>query len=465
VSTPHNVNRRATRILLVTDSAALPTGLAETTRLIFNSLLRAYPDAYELSQVGFFHCYAVTQPPWPIRPTKTAQAKGGIRFSEDDLYGEKTVPEVVRHWRPDIVFGFGDPQRLLHLCIPADGREHRVILYLNFDGLPLPPGWAPQLSRADAIVTKSDFSRRVLLDSLGTAAPKRVSFLYSPADTERFKPISKAEKQELRSNLLPEWMPQDAFILGWNGRNQWRKQVWLLYKVLHYLRHGDYFVCSDCGRITPGDWNPCPRDKAREGESPSEQRPGYKFEYCDFCKSERFAKADRLENIFLWNHMPDPEEGDWSCRELERQFGVHANRDIFYTEGYALKSSLGPEAMPILYQLWDCLLYLSGGEGFGLPAWEAMCAGVPVIYTNYSSHAEFLGRAGAGIPVGGILQPEAKQCIWRMIGDVGQTIGAVRRLYFERGLAERFGQNGHAFVQEYSTEIQVKKWHEIFQGL
>jgi len=121
--------------------------------------------------------------------------------------------------------------------------------------------------------------------------------------------------------------------------------------------------------------------------------------------------------------------------------------------------------VPTLYNLWDCLLYHSGGEGFGLPAWEAMCAGIPTIYTNYSAHAEFLGKANAGLAVGGILQPEPKNCIWRMIADLPEVIEAVRRLYFDRKLATLLGSNGRAFVQNYTPEVIVEKWHKIFQSL
>jgi glycosyltransferase involved in cell wall biosynthesis len=92
-----------------------------------------------------------------------------------------------------------------------------------------------------------------------------------------------------------------------------------------------------------------------------------------------------------------------------------------------------------------------------------MCIGRPVIYTDYSSHAEFLGRAKAGLPVNGILQPEVKSCVWRMIADVPQALEAVRRLYFHRELASQLGSNGRAFVRDYTPAIQARKWHEMFQ--
>ena len=55
-----------TRILIVTDSPILPTGLPETTRLIFANLIAKYPKEDELHQLGLFQCYAVTTPQSPV---------------------------------------------------------------------------------------------------------------------------------------------------------------------------------------------------------------------------------------------------------------------------------------------------------------------------------------------------------------------------------------------------------------
>ena len=118
----------------------------------------------------------------------------------------------------------------------------------------------------------------------------------------------------------------------------------------------------------------------------------------------------------------------------------------------------------MLYNLWDGLLYLSGGEGFGMPAWEAMCSGLPAVYTNYSAHGELLTRGGAGIPVGGVLQPERHSCIWRMIADVPQTIEAIRRLYYDRALGPALGASGRKFVEQFARDVQVEKWHQVFHA-
>ena len=97
--------------------------MAETTRLIFETLGAAYPEAYEIQQIGLVHSFAISVPKWTIHPTRTVpMANGELDLDGSDLHGEKTFPEIVRRFQPDIVFAFNDPQHLAFLCTPAGTR-------------------------------------------------------------------------------------------------------------------------------------------------------------------------------------------------------------------------------------------------------------------------------------------------------------------------------------------------------
>lgn len=454
------------RILVITDSPTLPTGQAETTRLIFSSLLAKYPQDYEVHQIGLFQCYSVTQSTWPVHSTMTFKNREGkLDFTPEDKYGQKTFFRLLPKIQPDVVFAFGDPQTVLYLCLPARDRRFKLILYLNFDGLPMPPTYGPILDRADLIFTVSEFSMQVATRCLPVIAREKVGYRNSPADLDRFAPATERARAEMRRDLLPSWMPPDAFLMGWIGRNQWRKQVWVLYKVLHYLRTGEYLLCQTCGRVSLIDWDPTRQSHLQQIAFVLESRPGYRYETCGHCGSRETEKAKPLNDVFLWCHMPDEPDEAWPAHTLEQQFGLSRNRDLHYTPDHGLKSALAPGDMPMLYSIWDCLLYLSGGEGFGLPAWEAMCSALPVIYTNYSAHGKFLSDARAGIPVGGVLQPEPKNCIWRMVADVTQAIEAVRLLYLDRKLAQQLGANGREFVKQFAVATQVEAWNQSFKQL
>ena len=213
------------------------------------------------------------------------------------------------------------------------------------------------------------------------------------------------------------------------------------------------------------DWDPTRQADPNVVTLVLESRPGRGCNRCSHCGSSAVERARPLADLFLWCHMAEEHENAWSPRLLESMFGLCRDRDVYYTPDHALKSALAPDDVPMLYRIWDGLLYLSGGEGFGLPAWEAMCSALPVVYTNYSAHGEFLTRGRAGLPVGGTFQPEEKSCIWRMVADVPQAIEAVRRLYFDRALARELGANGRAFAGRFGIDTQVEAWHRTFTQL
>lgn len=78
----------------------------------------------------------------------------------------------------------------------------------------------------------------------------------------------------------------------------------------------------------------------------------------------------RLVRRARWLHL--------RCSEL-----VHVDRD------------LDDVSMQQLYRTASCLVHPARAEGFGLPIAEAMLAGVPVIATDYSGHADFCTEATA----------------------------------------------------------------------
>ncbi len=65
---------------------------------------------------------------------------------------------------------------------------------------------------------------------------------------------------------------------------------------------------------------------------------------------------------------------------------------------YSLESFLDSKDLSELYKESSILLMCSRGEGFGIPAGEAMLSGIPVIYTNWSALPE-VAQADGNYPV------------------------------------------------------------------
>ncbi|MDD2402026.1 MAG: glycosyltransferase [Clostridia bacterium] len=55
-----------------------------------------------------------------------------------------------------------------------------------------------------------------------------------------------------------------------------------------------------------------------------------------------------------------------------------------------LPQTLSSREMPSLYRGVNCFVLATHGEGWNMPAFEALACGVPVITTNWSAHADYL---------------------------------------------------------------------------
>lgn len=350
------------KILICTDSHVLHTGLAEVTRLIFANLLAKYKSEYQVVQIGFFHSNPIMEPLWQIIPTQLEQdPNGNMKFKEADRYGQLTYPNVVRDYKPDIVFGYGDPWYVNHMVNHKSIMNHAMVLYLTYDGIPYGDADQDWLKNVDQLVTCADFSKKVMIESMPKLDESRIEVLYHPADLARFNKLEPSAKAMHRKNLCAQ-VPENAFIMGWAGRNQWRKQVWKPYEILSYLRSGEYLICQDCDEITPLPYNPMTRKYI---DTYAGSTTKFDTTICSHCKSSNVIKADPINDIYLWCHMA-PEDRHWPVEILQRQFNLQ-NGEVIYTPNFSRSAGLDPNFMNILYNVWDLNIYLSGGEGFGLP--------------------------------------------------------------------------------------------------
>lgn len=422
------------KILLVGHSGYMYSGNAEVLRNIFIPLLTRYSDQYSVRQLGLVNVSAVTDVPWEVISTLDL-------LPDSDLYGEVTLPNLLSQWNPDIVFIFNDPWPALRQIrlIPASVQ---VVAYLSVDGFPLPPELG-ELCRARLIATMSEFSKGVLLQVPGLRGLE-IRVVSAPVDIARFSPIGREEKFELRNRLYPNEVPVDKFVLGWVGRNQWRKQLWVNFHAMSLIKTGNYKICSNCHCVT-ADLT--------------------EIKFCQRCGCGNLESASPIKDIVLWIHTPTgPGSGDWNCIELEKIYNL-TKSDIYYTDGCDDRHHLSRDDISALYKSWDALLCCSGGEGFGLPVIEAMACGIPVIYSMYSSHAEVATIANAGIGVTGVLQPERTSHIMRFISDPYAIVQSVLRLKDSPDASDELGKNGVRYARGVSMDVIAEVWHNIFEGL
>jgi len=449
--------------------------LAETCRNIFIPLLERYSNDYEIHQIGWFHRDTSINVPWPIYPTKfDRQPNGQLRLDDSDRYAQKTFPEVVSRLKPDIVFAYSDLWTFDHILANPLRNTYRLCAYYTIDGQPYyghieadgATAWGRMLSKADRLVVLSHFGEEVLHDSCQELRGKHIDVRYHPLDLKRFPEYTAEQRSAMRTQILPKVLDEkEVFLCGWLGRNQFRKQNHKLWETLHYMVYGDYIECNKCNRITIKEWN----HSGRKTKNPRSGRNldqltlydrGYEYDHCWHCKSEDIVQGEEDPNFWMWFHMAKGEPGyRWDLHERMWDVGHRA----IWTNGTDGSVGISQEEMISLITCWDMMFYPSGGEGFGNPAFECLAAGTPIVYSDYSSHAEFC-RFG-GLPVRVTYQPEMAHAIQRSVVDTNHAVEQILKLRRDEKLRKDLGAAGRHHAFSFSTQHMVGPWNKIFSQM
>lgn len=456
------------KILTVTDSPRIHTGLGENCRLMFKDLLARYPDKYEVESLGWFN-FSNSEPiSWPVHSTNTVQQPNGTHaFDAEDRYGQRTFEGVLAKFKPDIVWAAGDMWCFEHLIHSPNRNSFRLSLYYTIDGAPyfgtwLNPDhsseWGSKLCKADEVVVWSEFGEKVLKESCPELRNRDISVIYHPTDVSRFRYLNPEQKKKERQRLYSGHVPTDAFVLGFIGRNQFRKQNYKIWEVMHYIKHGDYIECKDCDRITIKEYN-WNNQTVKTGPT-YRYEASYNYDCCWYCRSKNITEGQARPDIYLWQHMPKTDPA--------YNFDLHAKmwkiQDKVICTGIENQGKGIPaQQLAELMSTWDGFVYLSGGEGFGIPAFEAQMCGLPVIYSNYSSHADFAQYGG--LPVRCDFIPEFAFAINRAIADTGDTIKQILWAYRNRDKFAQLGQNGRVNAISKNVTTISTQWNNLFDKM
>ncbi len=462
------------KILICTHSAALHSGLSETTRNIFIPLLQKYKDKYEIHQLGYFHHAAPEQIPWPIYPTKVVSTPHGPRPMDEDRYGQVSFDEIVARVQPDIVFGYGDMWHFEHMLNSPLRNSYRMMCYYTIDGQPYfgqlhadnSTDWGKKLLKADEIAVITHFGKEVLQRGCKELENVDIKVVNHPLDMSRYNVLNEEQKLKVRDRTMPKQMSRNCFIAGFVGKNQFRKQNYKLWEISHYVIYGDYIECLDCKEITIKEWNHTTRTIKDPDKYPGEldkitmYSHDYRYEHCWHCKSKNIKPGVPQPNFYLWTHT-DRNEPGYNPDFHERMWKIQNN--CITTSGLGPLVGVKSKDLALLMSSWDCMLYPSGGEGNGNPAQEALACGVPVVYSDYSSHSEFCHFGG--LPIRCTYQPEMANGIQRAVVDTGHAVKQLISLIRDPKLKNSLGVRGRLHVSQFSIPNLVDVWDQIFVGM
>jgi glycosyltransferase involved in cell wall biosynthesis len=349
------------RIMPVSDSPWAPTGFGTNSKNVGCIL---YNDGHH---IGYGGCqnpqHGTWGTSWPLGQTeKKAYFENlPIMFPGQERFGEKSFPEWIKRYKPELVLAHLDFQMFKHMTdmkqpqavtLPMYGPDRKLLtrkqrmelmnqafkevskgpswklsVIIPYDGEPSIPEWQLQIDQVDYGIAMSRYGQIGLKKDFG------VDTTYIPhgVDTGLFKPI-------LKPKYGKEDKP-DAFIVGCVARNQHRKNLPRLVKGFAQFVQKNKLSSDQAKLILHMDWN---------------DAMGWKF--------PKFAELYGLKDYLMPPIMGNLDAGE----------------------------SATEEEMAHLYNCMDVFVLPTAGEGFGIPTLEAMSCGVPICATNYTTSWELI---------------------------------------------------------------------------
>lgn len=379
--------------------AAVSTGFARCTHAACDALHAA---GHEVNVLGINYYGDPHSFPYPIHPC--VQPLDGGR----DGFGVLRLQRLLARLEPDVVVILNDPwnvapyfESMDELFLQMPGRKRpKVVGWLAVDGINQD---GEPLNRLDLAVTWTAWALGELqkggFRGAGSVVPLGV-------DTVRFRPL---DKKAARAQLLPG-LPEDAFLVGVVGRNQMRKRLDL---TLEY-----------------------------------------------FAEWIRGANEEIRRRAGLFMHVAPTGENGVDLRRLAKHFGLGGRVRLFEPP---IGTGAPDDLMPLIYNCFDVYLTTTQGEGWGLPALEAMACGVPVVAPDWSGlggwawpAARLVDCAGTAptAPVGA----GAGCYILGGIPDRAETIRALDDLFEDDEERARLAERGLELASEHTWDSVAERF-------
>lgn len=173
------------------------------------------------------------------------------------------------------------------------------------------------------------------------------------------------------------------------------------------------------------------------------------------------------DRTVLWLHTQPISNVGIDLYSYVKKLKIENN--VIFSYGSEKASEWSEEAMCRLYNIFDCNVSASSGEGFGLPILESMACGVPQIGTNISSFPELLGDSeeGRGLLVKCELQMIQDGCVRGLIDEDKLYEAMVKmQAYWDKNYdLDKIDIKCIKFAENYTWKKITDEWINLFNNL
>lgn len=360
---------------------------------------------------------------------QTLELDGGEKFDykiyghqPTNAYFSQTMSVLLRKLKIDRFIILLDTFMLYPWFLNIDTAPAKTFFWFPSDGGGgLPKDCIKILQKINEPVAMAEFGQKQVADYYGL----NVKHIPHGVDSKSFYPIPEIDRKELRK----KWGLSDKFVIGVVARNQPRKNLDRTMKSMSII-------------------------------------------------------SKQIPNAVLFLHL-DPNDianQMFSIPELAKKYGIE-NR-VHYS-GMSSHAGFPQSQMNDLYNLMDCFLLTTSGEGFGVPIIEAMSCQVPVVATDYTTTPELVikNNCGLGINLSGVEtidlfahhSKEYDEAVFngtmtgsweveRGICDIQHAALQVKFIHDNPDIAKKMGEKGRsAVLTKYNFEIVGKQWEEVLK--
>lgn len=433
------------RLLVVGEFSKLHTGFSMYCYHLMSELYKT--GKYEIAEYSSYirtHDSRAMEVPWkvygvmPDDPSQDAQ----FNSNPNNQFGAAKFDSVLLDFKPHTVLSVRDPWFDSFINQSVYRPFFNFVWMTTADSEPFRQEWLDDLKNCDAVLTYSDYGKKVLETQTGGKL-KVAAVPYCGCETKLVHPHK--DKNEAKHNLNLE---SDTIIFGTVMRNQPRKLFPELFKSFgRYLQ-----LCVENGR---------------------EDLAAKSFLHCHTCVVDvgwnipLELKRSKISHKVLFTYACQ------NCKYIRPQFYQgeicvcpRCNKPGFITPG----SSNGITREQLLYTMgaWDAYIQFAVCEGWGIGQSDAKLMGVPTLGGDYSATGDLSNEPGGlAIKINEFFQ-EPLQMTYQ-IRSYPDNEDAAQKMFLlasDDELRNKIGREGRKLAEEkYDWEIVASRWMGVLDSL